>query len=165
MAYRISRNLEASIIDFLENNLDSDWGNVDVVKTFAEVYGVNMSQSDRNAIVCVRCGITPHDWVELGSKATKREPAIIIDLFCANDGQRLDLKDYLIEKLKNGCAYYKYTIVNGAVDSKVADGRISLVAPPEDEPIDFNTPKNELEPIDRYRHRITLRVSTGDYES
>lgn len=158
MAYRISRNLEASIIDYLEDNFDNDWTGVSVVKTFS-----NAEKRDL-PVICVRCGVTTHEKIEIGDNNTLRSPQILIDIFAEDDGQRLDLKDYIITKMKNGCPYYEYVISNGQVQSKTQNGRIRVIDI-DDTPINFDEDKDSLSPLDRYRHLLTLETSTGQVEA
>ena len=155
--YRISRNLEASIIEYLKDQLTESWSNVSVEKSFSRVYTLDLP------IICVRCGTTDHDRVEIGGKSTVRTPSILIDIFTTSDGQRLDLKDFLIEKLKGGIPYYDYTIMNGEIDSKTENGRIRILDI-DDVPIDFDVDKEKLEVHDRFRHLLTLIISLGRVE-
>ena len=159
--YRVSRNIEASIIQFLETELVSSWSNISVVKAFAQVDDTDLSQG--KGVICVRCGDSIHTKAELGSNSTSREIHVLLDLFCTSDGQRLDLKDFLIEKLKHGIPYYEYTIVNGAIQTKTLNGRLTTLEMDESV-LNFDTDKNELEIQNRYRHLITLRLSRGKIE-
>jgi len=158
--YRTSRNFEASVVDYIEEKLaetGSGWDNVRVEKTFANVYDEDLP------CICIRCGITDHTRAEIGGTSTYRNANILIDLFCTSDGQRLDLKDWLIATLKDGLTYYNYTISGGAVDTKIADGRINVLTI-EDTPIDFDLDKEKLSVEDRYRHLLTLSVTLGKVE-
>ncbi len=158
MPYRISRNLEASIIDFLREQLEMQWTGVKVCKTFARIYDIELPS------ICIRVGTTTHEKVELGGDATIRTPNILIDIFATSDGQRLDIKDFLIEKLKSGLPYYDYIISNGTVTSKTANGRIRVLDI-DDTPIDFDVDKNSLDTHDRFRHLLTLSISLGRVEA
>lgn len=163
MSYRRSRNIEASIIQYLQTEIDNDWNNITVEKTFSRVYQIPMNEKSKTACICVRVGTTAHDYVEIGSNSTKREPQILIDIFATSDGQRLDLKDYVIEKIKSGLPYYEYEIGNGQINTKTQNGRISVLSM-EDAPIDFDTDKNLLDVHDRYRHVLTLVISINQVE-
>ena len=158
MSYRTSRNLEATIIQYIEDQLAGDWTNVAVEKTFAKVEPSNLP------VICVRVGVTEHTRAEIGETSTHRTANILLDIFAKSDGQRLDLKDFLIEKLKNGLPYYEYTIINGKIQDKTQNGRINILTI-DDVPVDFDVDKNELGVTDRYRHLITLLVSLGRIES
>ncbi len=161
--YRVSRNIEASIIQYIEEQLALAWSNYNVEKTFANVRGIPVNKDTKNFVVCVRLSDTDHSKIELGSSSTRRLPLIIIDLYCANDGQRLDVKDYLVDKLKGGCTYYLCETASGAFDSKTADGRIDIKIT-DDNIVDIDIDKDKLDGWDRFRHRLVLTVSTGKVE-
>ena len=158
MPYRISRNLEASIIDYVRTEITGAWSNIHVEKTFARIYDIELPS------VCVRVGTTTHEKVELGGDSTVRTPNILIDIFATSDGQRLDIKDFLIEKLKAGLPYYDYIISNGKTTSKTENGRIRVLNI-DDTPIDFDVDKNSLDTHDRFRHLLTLSISLGRVEA
>ncbi len=162
-SYRKTRNIEASIIQFLQTNFDADWGNVEITKTFARVYELPVNEKEKTAGICVRVGTTDHTRVEVGGNSTKREVQVLIDIFATSDGQRLDMKDYIIEKIKSGLAYYEYVIVSGQVQSKTQSGRITVLTM-EDDPLNFDVDKSTLDIHDRYRSLITLTVSIGQVE-
>lgn len=157
--YRKSRNIEASIIDYLTTNLDADWTSptVSVVKTFKRISAGNLP------VVCVRLSNSIHTRAELGASSTYRTVLVLIDIFAKSDGQRLDLKDYLVEKLRSGLVYYDYVVVNGSVQSKTENGRLRILTV-EDTPLDFNIDKDDLAVIDRYRHLLTLTIDLGKIE-
>jgi len=160
MSYRISRNIEASIIQYLQTQLVSDgWNDVSVEKTFSRVYSSEISVP----IICVRISDTIHEHIEIGSNSTRRTPLVLLDIFASSDGNRLDLKDYLISKLKHGCSYYEYTIVNGQIDSKVLNGKIKTIGI-SDTIVDLAIEKSNLDPKDRYRHLISLNITLDKVE-
>lgn len=158
MAYRISRNIEASLIDYLTSNFDADWTNISVEKTFAKVYDIALPT------ICIRTNTTTHDKAEIGGDATIRTVQILLDIFATSDGQKLDLTDYIIEKLKGGCPYYDYVISNGTIESKTANGRIRVTSA-EVTPIDFDTDRDKLDVHDRFRTLITLSIGLGRVEA
>ena len=158
MGYRISRNIEASIVEYIKAELESaGWTNVNVEKTFSKVYEIELPT------ICVRVGDTIHNPVELGSNSTIRDAQVLIDIFGSNDGNRLDLKDFLISIFRNGLVFNEYTIANGKIVDTVSNGRIRVLNI-TDIPLDFSTDKNDLDIHDRYRHLLTLTVSTGKAE-
>ena len=155
--YRISRNIEASIIDYLTSELaDASW-NVSVEKSYANV-------STSKPTIVVSCQDTDHDLAETGSKSTVRTAFVILDFFCENDGQRLDLKDFVISVIKQGCPYYVKVIADGEEDSSTQDGNLTITIE-GDAPINYGVDKENLEKLDRYKHRITLSVSRGKVEA
>jgi len=163
--YRASRNIEASFIDFLTTNFALDWTDVTVEKSFARVYKIEMAKGE--AVVCVRLGTTEHEFIEVGSDSTWRFPNVLVDIFATSDGQRLDLKDYIVSKIKGGLPYYEYVTTNGAVDwssgATEQSGRIRVLSI-DDTPINFDNDKNILNKYDRYRHLLTVQTNIGQVE-
>ena len=161
MSYRISRNFEASLIDFIEAELSSaGWTNTNVEKAFAKVYDTDSKVS----VICVRVGNTAHNRAEIGGNSTYRVPNVLIDIFATNDGNRLDLKDFLIDILKSGMPYYEYIITNGQVSNKTQNGRIKVLSI-DDTIVNLNVDKNVLDVRDRYRHLLSLQTELGRVET
>jgi len=156
--YRISRNIEASFIDFLKPLLQADWGFDRVEKTFAQIYDITVPS------VCIRVGDSIHSKAEIGDDATIRDVHVLIDIFATSDGQRLDLKDYIIEKIKNGLNYYEYEKETGQIKTRTQNGRIRVLTIDETL-INFGTDKETLDVHDRFRHLIDLTISLGRVES
>jgi hypothetical protein len=147
--YRISRNIEASLIDRITANLITDgWTNIYVEKTFAEIYGGHCP-----AILVNVQEIRP-EHLEVGSKTYLKYFTIYIRIFASNDGQRLDLSDWLLDKLEDDTNYYAYTITNGVVSAKVLTGRIVITRILDNRKELTNT--EVLESTDRYRHLISM---------
>jgi len=161
MAYRISRNIEASVIDFLKDELELSWTNVNIIKGFSKVYELTLPT------ICVRAENTTYDKVEVGSNSFTRTVQVFIDLFTENDGQRLDLKDTIIESLKDGLPYYEYTILKqgrtSIIESKEQNGRIRIIKI-DDTALNFGTEKEKLDVRDRFRHLLTLSITIGRVE-
>jgi hypothetical protein len=157
--YRISRNIEASLIQYIEEELvTANLTNVSVEKTFARVYDINLPS------ICVRIEDTEHNSAEIGDTTTYRIPTVLIDIFATSDGNRLDLKDFLVSVLKKGFNYYEYTIANGQIQTKTQNGRVSVITI-DDTIVNLNTDKNSLDVHDRYRHLLGLTLSTGKVEN
>lgn len=156
--YRISRNLEASFIDYLKPLLLDDWGFDRVEKTFAKIYSIELPS------VCIRVGDTIHTKVEIGDDVTIRDVHVLIDIFASSDGQRLDIKDYIIEKIKGGIPYYDYEVENGQIKTKIENGRIRVLIMDETL-VNFGTEKQTLDVHDRFRHLIDLTISLGRVEA
>jgi len=159
--YRTTRNIEASLIDFIKDILESTWTNVNVEKSFAKVYTLELPS------ICVKAERTVYDPAEVGDNKKIRSTMIIIDIFATDDGMRLDLKDYLVSILRDGCIYYEYKTkkVNRTtvVDTKTANGRLRVLEI-EDIPVDFSADRDNLDVHDRNRHRLTLTVELGRIE-
>ena len=158
MAYRETRNIEASIIDYLKTELASAWSGVSVEKSFSQVYDATLP------VVCVRLGPTSHNAVEIGTNSLVRSSQLLIDTFAENDGQKLDLTDFLVTKLKNSIDYYEYVIEHGTVKTKTKSGKIRINRPIEVTFINFNEDKDQLDAHDKFRSLITVEVTIGKVE-
>jgi len=162
--YRVSRNLEASLIDFLKQELEEEnWTNISVEKSFARAYSLAMNMNNGAAVLCIRASDTNRTRAEIGTDNVMRSELILIDVFATNDGQRLDLVDFILDELKSGFPYYQYQTGPNNVESRIQDGRCTIKNM-EDRPVNFNIDKSSLELQDRYRHLISLQVATGKVE-
>ncbi len=150
MAYRLSRNCEASLIDKITADLATDgWSGIYIEKVFAEVY------NGHYPAILVGVSDRPDIRKEVGSDSLSDYVNIEIRIFASDDGQRLDLADWILPKMMSGIPYYTYTITNGAVSSKVLAGRISV--------LELTINRKELRATenlvaeDRYRHLLSFR--------
>lgn len=147
--YRLYRNVEASLIQYIEDELVGDWTGITVEKTLANAYKnlpsilVNIAN-----ILSVK--------KEIGNIAYREFPLIPIRIFATDDGQRLDLAKWLFDKIVTGCPYYEYEVEDGAVKTKTLKGRISISR--------ITDNRKELEGMedlaveDKYRHVITIEI-------
>ena len=151
MAYRISRNCEASIIDKIVSDLSTDgWTGIEVLKGFPQEY------KGKTPFIGVEALKKPIKKREIGSTSFFNNIIITIRIFATSDGQRLDLADWMIEKLVPGLSYYTYIITNGAVSSKILAGRVNVSTIIDNRKELQNMEKLESE--DRYRHIITMEA-------
>jgi hypothetical protein len=151
MAYRISRNCEASLIDKITEWLSDDgWTGIYVEKSSAEIYGGHFP-----AILINAQEIRP-ETLEVGSKTKIKYFTIYIRIFAQNDGMRLDLSDWLFDKLLDDVNYYSYTITGGEVAAKDLTGRIVITRFFENRKELVNS--EGLEKEDRYRHLLSFEI-------
>jgi len=151
MAYRISRNIEASLIDRITADLVTDsWTGITVDKGFPQDY------KGKTPIIAVECLEIRPEKLEVGGKNYIKNFNIKIRIFGNNDGQRLDLSDWLFDKLLDDTNYYAYTITNGVVSAKVLTGRIVLTRWIDNRKELVNT--EGLEKEDRYRHLFSFEA-------
>jgi hypothetical protein len=149
--YRISRNIEASLIDRITTDLTTDgWVGIRIEKSFAEVYGGTLP------CICINALEIRPELLEIGSKTNLKYFTVNIRIFATSDGQRLDLSDWLLDKLEDDTNYYIYTIVGGIVSTKVLTGRIVLTRWFENRKELINT--EVLEKEDRYRHLLSFEA-------
>lgn len=149
--YRESRAIEASVLEWLQEQLVVDcWQGVRIEKVFAQVY-----KQDLPAIL-VNVNTYETTRLEVGSTTFLNYYTINFRIFGNSDGQRLDLTDWLLEKLQYDMDYYKYTIEDGKVISKELAGKITLLAITRNEREFLNT--EILDKEDRYRQLLSVRV-------
>ena len=155
MAYRISRNIEASLIDRITADLVTDgWSGIYVEKTASEIY-----KGYFPAILVNIQEIRPEK-LEIGSKINLKYFTVYIRIFATSDGQRIDLSDWLFDKLLDDTNYYTYTITNGLVSSKVLVGKIVITGWLDNRKELTNT--ENLEEEDRYRHLLAFECIVAD---
>jgi hypothetical protein len=149
--FRKKRCLEFSLIDYLTEQINTDWSGVSVIKSFSQAYKTAIP------VICIRSLNTLHNKKEIGNTDLEDIVTIVIDIFAKSDGQRLDLADYLVEKIKVGCVYYNYShsSANPEVLDKEADGRIKVVSWISDNRIDFGIDVSEY---DKFRHILSFTV-------
>lgn len=162
--YRQTRNIEASVIDYLTKVFNQGgWSNIIIEKTFTRIYGVQVDSNAQVAAICVRVLSSKHNKAEIGDNATWRDALIMLDIFATSDGQREDLKDFVISHIKHGVPYYQYNISEAKVATKIQKGRLRILSI-EDNPVNFNIDKSQLAVLDRYRHVLAINMSTGQIE-
>lgn len=159
--YRTTRNIEASIIEHLKDSLESAWTNVNIEKSFAKIYTLSLPS------VCVRIGRTDFDPAEIGDNKTIRTAQLLIDVFGDSAGLTLDLKEHIIEVLKDGCIYYEYTTKKEGrttvIDTETANGKIRI-SEISDNAVNLDNDRDKLDIHDRFRWLITCNISLGRIE-
>ena len=148
-----SRNVELSLLEYLQVNLTADWNKVSVVKTFAEVYTANMNLP----IVCVRLSQTSSVRLETGSTTLEDRYLLIIDIFSRSDAQRLDLAYYIKDKLKEGWIHYNFSHASGnpEVLEALPNGRDFVTSFVNDTKVEVIGSSDQK---DRYRHTLSVQV-------
>lgn len=158
MAYRESRNIEASFIAAIEAALtNGGWTGVSTVKAFQKAYDTALP------VICVRQNVTVHDPAEVGSTATYRTATILVDIFATSIGQAEDLKDFLISSLKGGFVYSTIIVTNN-VAQKTTAGRITITKI-IDTPVNLGDELTRLDVHDRYRWLLSFQCKTNKYEA
>lgn len=153
--YRISRNIEASLIDRITEDLAIDgWVGIRVEKSFAEVYKGELP------CICINTLEIRPEKLEIGSKTNLKYFTVNVRLFATNDGQRLDLSDWLLDKLEDDTDYYSYTVINGVTTSKILIGRVVLIRWFDNRKELVNT--ENLEKEDRYRHLLSFECIVAE---
>ena len=156
--YRRSRNIESSLIDYLSTALTADgWSGIRTCKSLTQVYDGEVPA------ILIYVQDTDTQKREVGGNIYLKFPTVYIRIFAENDGQRLDLADWILEKLEVvSLPYYQYTITNGVVSAKVLKGNIVIRSINRNEKELANTQPDTLDEEDRYRHLIELSCFIGE---
>ena len=149
-AFSTTRNVELSTIYYIETQIDANWSGVEVVKSFLSAYDKTLP------VVCVRLLDTGSSRLELGSTTLDNIYGITIDVFATSDGQRIDLADFILDKLKDGWVYYTHSKVTGATTlDRTSAGRVRVVEFVDNTRLDFG---EQVENPDRFRHVISVNT-------
>ena len=153
ISFRGSRNVELSLLKYLEDSFASDWSNVSVVKLFKNVYAKEVTLP----VICARLVETSTTRLEIGSTTLDNRYLLAIDIFATSDAQRMDLADYLKDKVKNGWVHYNHSHASGNPKEleRVANGRDFITEFITDSKMDFGDSASEK---DRYRQNMTFLV-------
>lgn len=159
---RLYRNIEFSISDYITAQLTADaWTNVTVSKTLANAYS---SWKDTNAVILITLLTSRNPKKEMGNTAVEEYPYIMFRIFGIDEGNRLDLAKWLLDKIVAGIPYKTYAVTAGTVESRSATktgtlaGRISVYRIAENRKDDLGT---DVEKPDKYRHVISCEVHVG----
>jgi len=150
--FRMSRNIEASLIDALTTGLAADgFSGIHVIKVFKQVYGGKFPS------ILVNVSNNPSTMREIGSSTLFDDREVTFRIFAESDGQRLDLADWLTEEILANITYKTYTTVNGVATGTSA-GKICTVRITENKKELANSEK--VAEKDRFRHiiRADIRV-------
>jgi hypothetical protein len=148
--YRETRNIEASLVDYIKAQLTAGgWQGVSVVKAF------NMAYEKPLPVICIREDNQDIQTKEIGSTDVRKNYNIFIDIFGGEEGLCKDLSDWLIDILKVGCPYYEYVIdSNGTITSQTLVSKIEIPTFSSNKKINVPTDSKH----DRNRRFISLTV-------
>lgn len=154
-----SRNIENSLIDFLQEQVISDSlkllddkGN----EVAPNIYrGKQVITTWNLPLIQLYCDDKLSSRLELGSNLRLKTFLIFLEIRTLLPGQDIDLADWVEETLNNGCEYYRY-VSSGDPENptKTFAGHIN---------IDFQSSNSvdlgdDVDKFDKYRHRIVLRA-------
>lgn len=153
--FSLSRNLELSTIYHLETNINSDWTGIKTVKSFNSAY------KEPLPVVAVYLSSINNDRKEIGSTELVKEAIINIDIFAKSDGQRIDLADYIVDKLKDQFTYYIHSQASGNPEtlSRVAEGSIMVRDFITDTKLNLG---ENVDQYDKYRHFLQFSIRKSD---
>lgn len=151
--FRQARNVELSLLYYLQTNLNTDWAGTTTAKTFKQVYAKDVNLP----IVCVRLADTNSFRKEIGSTTLEDRYLLVIDIFSTSDGQRLDMADYIKTKLADGWVSYTHSHPSGDNTSlsRTSNGRDMVTEWINDGRVDIG---QDVDEKDKFRHTISIRV-------
>jgi hypothetical protein len=154
--YRLKRNILKSLKDYLQTELlEDNWSDISVE------FQTKKSITLPSPKILISILDTANQKREIGSGKYLRFPNIVIRIFGTDGGNREDLSDWINEKLEENIPYYQYKLSNGQIISKELAGNMNVLKILRDEHELANTPPENLEEEDRYRHNITFSCYVG----
>ena len=151
--YTVTRNTELSTLKFIEDNINSDWSGVSVIKSWTQLSTVD------NPVICVALTDTNYTRNELGDTAFRDTYIFTIDVFATSDAMRLDLTDYLMNKLIPGWQYSTITLASGAAALEYTSaGRCRVDTVLDNSKVNLGAVEDVR---DRYRQVIIVAVTVG----
>jgi len=149
--FRDTRNIELSTLAYIEDCLATDWSGVALVKGFTQAY------KEKLPVVAVRLLRTGSTRKEIGNYDIRNVYTLAVDIFATSDGMRLDLSDYILNKIKLGYPYYEFSKDSGDNITlvKTQNGRVNILEFLENTRVEFG---QDVESHDRFRHYISFNV-------
>jgi hypothetical protein len=149
-SFRSARNVQLSIIDYLTTEINNAWSNITTVKSFVKAYKSSLP------VVCIEMPSFPPERREIGSVEVIYDYTIAINIFAKSEGQKLDLAEFIVDKLKDGCTYYEFSQTSGDPEtlSKVDSGLLHVSYFINNNSLDFGDDAHEYD-----HHRWVILVS------
>lgn len=144
-----ARNVERSTTEYIKTQIESGWTGVSVVLGYP-----NFSKAS-TPVVSVTLSAEFGNAKEIGSTAYESIYNILIEIFASDDGQRLDLSQFIKEKVISQWTYYLYSRGSGNTIDRVANGNINFIEFTQNSRIDFF---DDVSVQDRFRHIIGINV-------
>ena len=159
LLWTISRCIENSLIDFLQEQITTDSlkllddrGN----EVTPNVYRGKQLNTDWNLpLIQLYCDDKLQPRLEIGSNLRMKSFLIFLEIRTLLPGQEIDLAEWVEETINNGCDYYTYTPSGDPENpTKTFAGHIN---------IDFQSSGqvdlgDNVDKFDKYRYRIVLRT-------
>uniref|UniRef100_A0A6M3K5Z3 Tail protein n=1 Tax=viral metagenome TaxID=1070528 RepID=A0A6M3K5Z3_9ZZZZ len=154
-SFSTSRNIELSTIFYLETELKNDWGNINIVKSFTNAYKAALP------VVAINLSSINSGRREIGATTLLNDYIIDINIFASSDGLRIDLVDYIMNKLKDCWDYYTHSQTSGSPETltRVADGKIFTTDYIMNDKINLGV---DADVYDRFRSFIQIAVRPSE---
>lgn len=159
LTWTMPRNLENSIIDFLQAQITSESLKLldeSGTQVSPNVYrGKQLKDNWNLPLIQLYCDDKLQPRLEIGSNLRMKSFLIFVEIRTLLPGQEVDLANWVEEQLNDGCDYYTYVpSVDPENPTKTFAGHIN---------IDFQSsnPVNlgdNLDKFDKYRYRVVLKT-------
>ena len=151
--FTTARNVELSLLDYLETEINRSWSGITIVKTFNQAY----SKDTDLPIVCARLLDQTSTRLEIGSDTLDNRYGLVIDIFATSDGQRIDLADFILDKLKDGWIYHIFSQTSGSPTTldTTPSGRCRVMSFIDNRRVDLG---DNVDKKDRHRHTLSILV-------
>lgn len=146
------RNVELSTIKYVEDSINASWTGINIVKGYPNFDKVAVP------VVSVVLDSITSDRREIGSRAMIDIYNIIVEIFAKSNAQRLDLAQFIKDKLNLNWTYYTHSHGSGGAGTlDLVDGgtKIQTLDFLQNSKVDF---AETVEFYDRYRHIISVNV-------
>lgn len=156
LSWGFTKCLENSLKDFLTSEISND--NVTDIDDNNIPVRVGRKEDANWSLPCISvyCDSEVDPKIFIGSNYIDRTILMIIDIFTTNEGERLDVANWLTDKIKNGFRYYTYTpnLSDPDLPNKTAGHLVN---------VDFLTNRRinlgqTIDEFDAHRHQITINV-------
>lgn len=146
-----ARNIELSLLTYLETSIATDWNDVTIVKEFTHAYKSTLP------VVAVNALKKDSSRVEVGSDTLIADYVFEIHIFAKSSGMRIDLAEYIENLLKTGFTYYVFSKDSGNNKDlqKTASGTVRIKSFLENTKLNFG---EETDLYDRFRHYISFSI-------
>ena len=144
------RNVELSTVYFFDTQITANWTGVTVVVGFP-----NLNASSQLPIVSIRVPQVNADFLEIGSRTMEDVYTVIIDVFAKSNAQRLDLTQFIQDKIILDCTYYTHSRTSGQDDTQItrtSAGRVKFNGFVQNQKLDFG---DDVDFFDRFRQIIS----------
>lgn len=149
--FRQLRNVELSTVYYLDTQVSADWTGISVIKAKR-----NAPAIDPPLITVKAISVFPK-LREIGSRLMENTYNIIVDIYATSDGQRLDLAQYLEDKIIADWPYYIHSQSSGDSTQldRVQDGKIKWQSFTQHTILDF---VDAVDKPDRFRYVLAFNV-------
>jgi hypothetical protein len=108
MNWGISRNLENSLKQFLDRRIEEEYLTGEQGKSLGVQVGRKEDSNWKLPCIVAYVESQTLNRFEIGSNTRDHHLLMVIDIYATNEGERLDLADWVTYIINDGFPYYKY---------------------------------------------------------